>query len=203
MYSRSRLFLEESIKDEFMTLFQNKVSQIKVGDPTLEETQMGPLISKSQLETVDKYVQLALEEGAQIICGGKRLNDKFLGDGNYYLPTIIDQVKNDMTVAQEEIFGPVVSVLTFTSVEEVIEMANDIIYGLAGTIWTENINKAHSVASKIRVGNISINQPQVNFMNAPFGGYKQSGIGRERGKEGILLYTQTKNIALDVRCTQD
>lgn len=195
--ARSRLFLHESIKEEFLKKLVDKAKQIRLGDPLDPQTQMGTLISQKQLAEVEKYVAIAKEQGAEVLCGGSRPAQPELENGAFYLPTILDNVKPDDTVARDEVFGPVLVVRTYTDLDAAIEEANDSIYGLAGTVWTRDIKTAHIVASRLKAGNISINHPNVNFIYAPFGGYKQSGLGREMGKAGLEMFTQVKNIVMD------
>ena len=197
--ARSRLFVHRRVHDDFLDRFVAQAEAIRVGDPLDPGTQMGPLVSRSQVERVESYVKLGQEEGARLATGGRRPDgDGGLAKGNYLQPTVLDGVRNDMRVAQEEIFGPVLSVLDFDSLDDVIREANDIAYGLGASIWTRDITTAHTVARKIRAGNISINHPTVNYIYAPFGGYKQSGIGRELGRAGIELFTQVKNVVIDL-----
>ena len=196
--ARTRLFLHESIHDEFMDTFLKKAGQIRIGDPLEESTQMGPVISQAQCERVLSFVEKARSEGADLKLGGVKVEDDALKAGNFVQPTIFDQVQNDMSIAQEEVFGPVLSVIPFKGEEDVVQMANNTIYGLAATIWTNDIKRAHRLAREIRAGNISINFPTVNPPEAPFGGFKQSGIGRELSKHAIDLYTQTKNVVINL-----
>lgn len=196
--ARTRLFLHESIHEQFMADFVAKAGKIRVGNPLEEATQMGPVISKSQCERVLTYVERAKSEGAELALGGKRPDDEILRKGNFVEPTIFDQVRNDMTIAQEEVFGPILSVIPFKDDSEVVAMANNTIYGLAATIWTNDIKRAHRLAAQIRAGNVSINFPTVNPPEAPFGGYKQSGIGRELSRHVLDLYTQVKNVVVNL-----
>ena len=196
--ARTRLFLHESIHDRFMSDFVKKAGQIRVGDPMEDATQMGPVISPRQCERVLSFVERARGEGAELSLGGKRPDVDALRSGNFVEPTIFDQVHNDMTIAQEEVFGPVLSVIPFKDDAEVVRMANNVIYGLAATIWTNDIKRAHRLAGEIRAGNVSINYPTVNPPEAPFGGFKQSGIGRELGRHALDLYTQVKNVVVNL-----
>ena len=157
--ARTRLFLHESIHDRFMSDFVKKAGQIRVGDPMEDATQMGPVISPRQCERVLSFVERARGEGAELSLGGKRPDVDALRSGNFVEPTIFDQVHNDMTIAQEEVFGPVLSVIPFKDDAEVVRMANNVIYGLAATIWTNDIKRAHRLAGEIRAGNVSINYP--------------------------------------------
>jgi betaine-aldehyde dehydrogenase len=196
--ARTRLFLHESIHDEFMDQFVAKAGKIRIGDPLEESTQMGPVISPAQCERVLSFVEKARSEGADLKLGGVRADADALRDGNFVEPTIFDQVSNDMTIAQQEVFGPVLSVIPFKDDAEVVRMANNTIYGLAATIWTNDLKRAHRLAGQIRAGNISINFPTVNPPEAPFGGFKQSGVGRELSKHAVDLYTQVKNVVINL-----
>ncbi|MFO7272066.1 MAG: aldehyde dehydrogenase family protein [Sphaerobacter thermophilus] len=196
--ARTRLFLHESIHDQFLSDFIAKAGKIRVGDPLEDATQMGPVISKRQCERVLSFIERARSEGANLALGGKRPDDEVLQKGNFIEPTIFTQVQNDMTIAQQEVFGPVLSVIRFRDESEVVEMANNTIYGLAATIWTNDLKRAHRLASRIRAGNVSINFPTVNPPEAPFGGFKQSGIGRELSRHALDLYTQVKNVVVNL-----
>jgi acyl-CoA reductase-like NAD-dependent aldehyde dehydrogenase len=196
--ARTRLFLHESIHERFMADFVAKVAQIRIGDPLDWQTQMGPVISPNQCDRVLSYVQRAKEGGAELAHGGVRVTEDPFAAGNYVRPTVFDQVRNDMTIAQEEVFGPVLAVIPFKDDSEVVEMANNTIYGLAATIWTNDIKRAHRTAAAIRAGNVSINFPTVNPPEAPFGGYKQSGTGRELSRHALDLYTQVKNVVVNL-----
>ena len=196
--ARTRLFLHESIHDKFMADFVAQTAKIRIGDPLDWETQMGPVISPTQCNRVLSFVEKARSEGADLAHGGRKVDTGELKAGNFVEPTIFDQVSNDMTIAQEEVFGPVLSVIPFKEEEEVIALANNVIYGLAATIWTNDLKRAHNLAAAIRAGNVSINYPTVNPPEAPFGGYKQSGIGRELSRHALDLYTQVKNVVVNL-----
>ncbi len=195
----SRLFLDERIKDEFLARFKAKAEQIKVGDPSDKTTQMGPQVSQAQLDRIKGYVDIARAEGATVFSGGAspELAEQFRG-GYFFSPTIFSEVTNKMRVAQEEIFGPVSSVITYTDETDLIRQANDTIYGLSAGIWTRDITRAHRFAREIKAGVVWINT--FNIMNAasPFGGYKQSGYGREMGRHALDLYTQVKSVWVDL-----
>jgi acyl-CoA reductase-like NAD-dependent aldehyde dehydrogenase len=191
----SRLFLEESVKDEFLTRFKERAERIKVGDPMNKETQLGPQVSEEQLKRIKSYVDIARTEGATVFAGGgsPQLEGDFQ-NGYFFQPTIFSEVRNEMRVAQEEIFGPVASVITFKDEDSLIRQANETIYGLSAGIWTRDITRAHRFAKEVKAGVVWINT--FNMFNAasPFGGYKQSGYGREMGKHAIDLYTQVKSV---------
>jgi acyl-CoA reductase-like NAD-dependent aldehyde dehydrogenase len=195
----SRIFLAEEIKDEFLDRFKEKAQKVKVGDPMDAGTHMGPQVSEEQLDRIKGYVDIAREEGAQVLTGGcpPQLEGDFQ-KGYFFQPTIFGDVNNQMRVAQEEIFGPVTSVITFTNEEDLIKQANETIYGLSAGIWTRDIVRAHRFAKEIHAGTIWINT--FNMFNAasPFGGFKQSGYGREMGKHALELYTQVKSVWVDL-----
>lgn len=194
--ARTRLLLHEAIHDEFLDRFLQKAASLRIGDPLDERTQLGPLVSPRQCERVLSYVERAKAEGAALLLGGKRPENSALSRGNFVEPTIFGNVQSHMTIAREEVFGPVLSVIPFRTEDEAVEIANATIYGLAATIWTQDIKRAHRLAARIRAGNISINYPVVNPPEAPFGGFKQSGIGRELSRHALDLYTQVKNVVI-------
>ena len=197
----SRLFLHEKVHDEFLERLVDRTKKINLGDPSLMESEMGPLATTDQLEKVQSFVDSANSDGADLVYGGKRPEDAALSQGWFYMPTIFDKVRNDMYIAQEEVFGPVLSVLKFREEEELIAMANDTPYGLAAGIWTNDIKRAHKVAREIKAGTVWINTYRAVSYASPFGGYKQSGYGRELGLEGIREFTQIKNVWVDLADT--
>ena len=190
----SRLLVQESVYDKFLEKFVTAAKNIKVGDPLDETTDMGALISKGHLETVDNYVQIGISEGAKLAVGGKRVAG--LSQGNFYEPTVLYDVNNKMRVAQEEIFGPVLVVIPFKTEEEAIQIANDSIYGLAGVVWSNDLRRAHRVASQIDSGLFWINCWYYRDLRTPFGGSKASGIGREGGRHSFEFYTEAKTITM-------
>jgi betaine-aldehyde dehydrogenase len=196
--ARTRLFLHNDIHDEFLSRFVEKAKQIRIGDPLEHETQMGLVVSPQQQEKVLKYCAMAQDEGVELLAGGKKVDVGDLSAGNFVEPTVFGGVRADMKLAQEEVFGPVLAVIPFSSDDEVVQMANSTIYGLAATIWTNDIKRAHTLARRIQSGNISINYPTVNPPEAPFGGFKQSGIGRELSRHAMDLYTQIKNVVVNL-----
>jgi acyl-CoA reductase-like NAD-dependent aldehyde dehydrogenase len=194
----SRLFLHESVYDGFLKKLVERSKAINVGPPQEPTSQIGSLISKEQQKRVLNYVQLGVKEGAEVACGGKAPAAPELKNGCYVEPTVLVNVANKMKVAQEEIFGPVLCVIKWSDEKKMIEEANDVQFGLCAGVWTKDINKAHKTANKIEAGNIWINQYDVFAYGAPFGGYKQSGIGRELAFDTLLHYTQQKNVNVDL-----
>jgi acyl-CoA reductase-like NAD-dependent aldehyde dehydrogenase len=195
----SRVFIEESVKDEFLARFKEKAEKIQVGDPMDKATLMGPQVSMEQLNKIKGYVGIAREEGATVLSGGQSVQlEGAFQNGYFFQPTIFSEVKNSMRVAQEEIFGPVSSVITFDNDDDLLRQANETMYGLSAGIWTSNITRAHRFAKAVKAGVVWINT--FNMMNAasPFGGYKQSGYGREMGKHALELYTQVKSVWVDL-----
>ncbi|WP_270179794.1 betaine-aldehyde dehydrogenase [Alkalihalobacillus sp. CinArs1] len=190
----TRLIVEESIHDEFVNALVERVKKFKLGSGFDEDTQMGPLISAEHLAKVEKYVEAGIQEGAKVEVGGKRPEDPELQNGFFYLPTILTECTTDMKVVQEEGFGPVITVEKFRTEEDAIKLSNDSIYGLAGGVFTTDIAKAERCAAKMRMGTVWINEFNLYFPHAPWGGFKQSGIGRELGKLGLEEYTETKHI---------
>jgi len=189
----SRLILERSIYDTFTKELVKRARAIKVGPGLDASSEMGPLVSRDQLETTERYVKIGLEEGAKLACGGKRIDRK----GHYYEPTIFVDVDNGMRIAQEEIFGPVLVVIPFDTEEEAIAIANDTIYGLAGGVWTTDGAKAMRVVQAVRAGTVYVNTYNWSPVELPWGGYKQSGVGRELGDFGVDEFTEAKSVIID------
>ena len=195
----SRLFVEESVKEEFQDKLKERAQRVTVGDPMDKATQMGPQVSREQLDRIKGYMEIGRAEGATVFSGGESPKlDAAFQNGYFFQPTIFSEVNNRMRVAQEEIFGPVVSVIPFKDEDELIKQANDTIFGLSAGIWTRDIVRAHRFAREIKAGVVWINT--FNMFNAasPFGGYKQSGYGREMGKHALDLYTQIKSVWVDL-----
>jgi aldehyde dehydrogenase (NAD+) len=190
----SRLLVQESIHDELMERLVERVGRLQPGDSLEPKRRYGPVISEEQLERVMGYIETGRSEGATLLTGGDRT-----GDGGYWLePTIFDRVDPGSTIAREEIFGPVLAAMTFTDEEEAVELANRTIYGLAAALWTADVKRAHRVASRIDAGTIWINTYHPLDAASPFGGYKQSGYGRELGRQALELYTQVKSVWVDL-----
>lgn len=192
----SRVFIHEDIAEQFVDRLTERAREVKLGDPLDPETEMGPVAFKEQWRTDKEYIDKGVDEGATLQFGGEQPED--LPGECFLQPTILADVENEMTVAQEEIFGPVASVLTFSSEEEVIELANDTQFGLAAGIWTEDMRRAHRLADELEAGTIWVNEYRTLAYNSPFGGYKDSGLGRENGLEGLEEYLQTKSVYLDL-----
>lgn len=194
----SRVFVHESIYDEFVPALVTAFQNIKIGNPLSLDTQMGSQISKGQADKILSYVDLAKTEGASIACGGDYYTENGCENGAFIQPTLITDVTNDMRIAQEEIFGPVAVVIKFKTEDEVIALANDSDYGLGGAVWTKDIHRALRIARSIETGRMWINTYNQIPEGAPFGGYKQSGIGRENDKSILDAYSQTKNIMINL-----
>jgi aldehyde dehydrogenase (NAD+) len=192
--ARSRLYVHEDIYDEFLEKFVQKTKKLNLGNPLNKETHLGAIINRDQLEVIDGYVKTAIEDGATVVTGGKEATLEGLENGFWYEPTIITNVNHDMKVVREEIFGPVVVVMKFSDEKEVIKLANDSEFGLGSAIWTKDGAKAIRVANQIQAGIVMVNCPFSAFPGTPFGGYKQSGFGRELCIETLDLYTETKSI---------
>ncbi len=188
----SRLFVESSIREEFVERLAEKAKGRLIGDPLDPKTEQGPQVSQEQLDKILHYVQLGEKEGARLITGGERVGT----DGFFVQPTIFDNVRDEMAIARDEIFGPVVSVLPFEGVDEVIDRANRTNYGLAAAIWTRNLDKAHLFAKKVKAGTVWVNCYHVVDSNTPFGGFKMSGQGRENGEAALEHYTELKTVTI-------
>jgi betaine-aldehyde dehydrogenase len=197
----ARLIIEESIHDDFVDEVVRRAEQIRLGGPFDEKAETGPLISAAHREKVEDYVAAGIDEGAWLRCGGVRPDDPSLADGFYYPPTVLDRCDGSMRVVHEESFGPVLTVETFRSEDEAVALANDSHYGLAGAVWTQNAGKAERVARGLRLGTVWINDYHPYVPQAEWGGYKQSGVGRELGMAGLAEYRETKHIWHNIRPT--
>ncbi len=193
----SRIFVQESIYEKFKNAFVEKTKQLKVGDPLDSNTQIGAIVSKEHLEKILSYVDLAKEEGGDIIAGGTKVQlDKEQKQGYYMQPTIIENLSYACRTNQEEIFGPVVTIMPFKTEAEVIKYANSTKYGLSATVWTESLKKAHRVAHQLNSGIVWVNCWLLRDLRTPFGGMKQSGVGREGGNEALKFFTEAKNVCV-------
>ncbi len=190
----SRVFVQESIHDEFVERIAKENRRRKLGDPLHADTEQGPQVDRAQFDKIMKYIEIGKQEGATCVSGGQRFGEQ----GFFVEPTLFDGVTDDMKIAQDEIFGPVMSVLTFRDVDELVERANTTIYGLAAAIWTRDVGKAHRLAREIKAGTIWVNCYDVFDAAAPFGGFKMSGSGRELGEEGLRPYLECKTVTISL-----
>jgi len=192
--STSRVFLHESIHDQVLALVVDEIKKLRFGNPTDPSTEMGCLISQDQLDKVTRYVDIGQKDGARMVIGGHRATDGALSKGFYFEPTVFADVKPDMRIAREEIFGPVLSVLKWKEEDEMFEAVNSLDYGLSASIWTSNLSAAHRAAARVEAGYVWINGASTHYFGVPFGGYKQSGLGREESIEELFDNTQIKNV---------
>jgi aldehyde dehydrogenase (NAD+) len=186
----SRLFVESKVYDDFIARMINRTKKQKVGDPFDPQTTQGPQITQEQFDKVMDYIHSGRTSGAELVCGGNRIGKR----GYFIEPTIFTNVGDDMKIAQEEIFGPVMSIIKFKDIDEVIERSNRTAYGLAAAVWTNDVRKAHRLAAEIKAGTVWINCYDVFDAAAPFGGFKMSGIGRELGEYALRNYTEVKSV---------
>jgi aldehyde dehydrogenase (NAD+) len=188
----SRAFVEEKCYDEFVSKSVARAKKRTVGDPFDSKTEQGPQVDETQFEKVMGYIEAGRKEGASLLAGGGRVGDK----GYFIQPTVFADVKDEMKIAQEEIFGPVMSIIKFKDLDEVVERANHTMYGLAAAVWTRDVTKAHKIAHSVRAGTVWVNCFDVVDAAAPFGGFKQSGMGRELGEYGLQQYTEVKTVSI-------
>ena len=196
--ARSRILVERSAHDRVVELFVDATRKVKVGDPSDDATEVGPMVHPRQRDRVMDYIGIGQDEGAELLVGGTAPEDPDLAAGTYVLPAVFAGVSNDMRIAREEIFGPVVSIIPFDTEEEAVRLANATPYGLSGSIWSRDIGRALRTAKGVQAGVLSVNSNSSVHTEAPFGGYKMSGIGRELGLHAVELYTETKNIFVDL-----
>jgi len=194
----SRLLVEKKIYKRFLSALTHRFEALKVGDPTKKDTQLGPVVAMEHYETVMQYIRIGKEEGATLMCGGKRPRGKEFAKGCYIEPALFGDVSNDMRIAQEEIFGPVLVAIPFSGEDEAVAIANDTRYGLGSGIFTTNLAKAHRVARRLETGTVYINTYNMVNPQSPFPAWKHSGIGVERGHHGLLEFTRYKNVIMDI-----
>lgn len=192
--ARSRAFVERSVYDEFVSAFIDQTSKTVIGDPLDDATEIGPMVSMKQRAGVLEYITLGQEEGATLAYGGESLTEAPYSDGSYIRPAVFTDADNKMRISQEEIFGPVLNVIPFTDDDDMLREVNDSPFGLSGSIWCNNITRALRTARRVQSGVLSINTNSSVYIEAPFGGYKQSGIGRDLGMHGLANFTEVKNV---------
>jgi aldehyde dehydrogenase (NAD+) len=190
----SRLFVEDKVHDQFVDKMLKKAKSRKVGDPFDDATEQGPQVSREQFDRVMSFIDAGKKEGAKMLCGGNRVGN----EGYFIEPTIFDGVTDTMKIAKDEIFGPVMNILRFKDIDEVVQRGNQTFYGLAAAVWTRDITKAHRLANKLRAGTVWINCYDVFDAAAPFGGFKMSGIGRELGEYALQNYTEVKTVYVNL-----
>ncbi|HEV8159254.1 MAG TPA: aldehyde dehydrogenase family protein, partial [Pyrinomonadaceae bacterium] len=195
----SRVFIERPLYEKFKADFVERVKQLKIADPLTKESIVGAVVSRPHLEKILSYIDLAQKENGKILCGGKQVKLKGRCQGGYFIePTVIENLAHDCRTNQEEIFGPVVTITPFDTEEEVLKYANSVEYGLSATVWTENLSRAHRVAEILESGIIWVNSWLLRDLRTPFGGMKQSGVGREGGFEALRFFTEEKNVCIKI-----
>ena len=192
----SRIFVEEKIYEKFKQDFIKKVSELKIGNPSAESTNIGALVSKEHLEKVKSYIDFAEQEGGTVLFGGARITVTGFENGYYLQPTIIEVADNKCSLNQEEIFGPVVTIMPFKTDEEALHLANEVKYGLSATLWTNNLNRTMQFSKQLQTGIVWVNTWMLRDLRTPFGGQKDSGVGREGGFEALRFFTESKNICI-------
>lgn len=192
----SRIFVEETIYERFKADFVKKVKDLKVGHPSEIDTNIGALVSKPHLEKVKSYIEIAKEEGATVLCGGNEVTVEGYESGYYLQPTVIEVKTDDCRVNQEEIFGPVVTIMPFKTEDEVLQMANKVKYGLSATLWTNNLKRTMRMSNQLQAGIVWVNTWMMRDLRTPFGGVKASGVGREGGFEALRFFTEAKNVCI-------
>ncbi len=197
-----RLLVERSVRDELLERVVARARTIRLGNPTDPETEMGPLATREQRDRVEQLMAAARDEGATVVCGGARPEGEATADGYFFPPTVLTDVDPDMRIAREEVFGPVLAVFAFDTEEEAIRLANDTQYGLAGGVWTTNLQRAMRVSKAVRAGSIWVNSYRVSDPAVPFGGMKASGFGRENGEEAVREFTETKSVWIELSGVQ-
>jgi aminomuconate-semialdehyde/2-hydroxymuconate-6-semialdehyde dehydrogenase len=192
----SRIMVQRGIYETFKTRFVEEVEKLRVGDPQAEGTQIGAVVSEAHMNKILEYVEIAKNEGGKILCGGERIFPEGKENGYYVLPTVIEGLPASCRTNLEEIFGPVVTIMPFDTEEEAIANANLVRYGLSATVWTENLTKAHRVASQIESGIVWVNTWLLRDLRTPFGGVKDSGVGREGGFDALRFFTEPQNVCI-------
>ncbi|MBQ0786616.1 MAG: aldehyde dehydrogenase family protein, partial [Oceanihabitans sp.] len=192
----SRIFVEASIYEKFKKDFVEKIKALKVGHPSEATTNIGALVSKAHLEKVKEYIEIAKTENGKVLCGGKEVTVKGYENGYYLEPTVIEVPTDECRVNQEEIFGPVVTIMPFNTEDEVLLMANKVKYGLSATLWTNNLKRTMKMSNQLQAGIVWVNTWMMRDLRTPFGGVKASGVGREGGFEALRFFTEAKNVCI-------